>query len=146
MEDELRKHFKGQFASVIPSDYDCISNNPFHSFKVASQESTFHQTCLLLSQRTSAWVRTASEQAIAQGKKVNPFMNYQVSEKVKLIFRLMQRLIHALGPSPGSEQTSQANGISLFDFLSVCKGINSQGGKSKQEHSTSVLSVREKIA
>jgi len=49
VEDELRKSFKGQFAATIPSSYDCISNNPFYSFKAISEHLPFYQTKLLLS-------------------------------------------------------------------------------------------------
>jgi len=139
VEDELRKTYKGQFASVCPTLYDCISNNPFHVFKVADSESTFHNTCSQLSNKTSQWVRIAAENAFAQGKKVNPFMNYQVTDKVKLIFRLMQRVIQVLGP-PTTTADPQ-NTLSLLDFLSVCKGINSAKGKTEQP-----VSVREKMS
>ena len=34
------------------------------------------------------------------GKKVNTFLNFQVADKVKLISRVMNRIVAALGPPP----------------------------------------------
>jgi hypothetical protein len=59
VEDELRKAYKGQFAAVCPTLYQCISNNPFYSYRFT--ESKFKETCLLLSEKTSNWVRIAQD-------------------------------------------------------------------------------------
>lgn len=51
-------------------------------------------------------MRLQSEQIFASGKKLNCNQNFQVGEKVKLINRLMNRIMAALGlpdtPAGGS--------------------------------------------
>ena len=51
---------------------------------------------------TSEWMRLTNEQLFASGKKVNPNFNFQVGDKVKVINRLMNRIMNALGTSPTS--------------------------------------------
>lgn len=109
--------------------------NPWHSLKVSTQhvDSPFKPLLRKLSRSTSEWVRLASEQHMATGKKVNVFLNFAVTDKVKLVNRLMNRIVAALGPSPmstgGSSKTSPSTdepsgALSLLNFLSVCKNVN----------------------
>jgi len=52
-----------------------------------------------VSELVTQWVRIASEQSLNSGKKVNPFLNYQVNDKVRMVNRLMNRIISSLGQS-----------------------------------------------
>lgn len=87
----------------------------------------------------STSVRLISDEHIRTGKKVNPYLNYQVGEKVNLIKRLMKKLMFGLGvnsnsvwstnrnPSQGSSST-----MSLLSFINVSKDISKQGDSTNQ--------------
>ena len=64
--------------------------------------------------------------------------NWQVGDKVKMINRLMNRIVGALGDVelPGStpdgeifvDEKPAAPAMSLLSFISACKGMKSTGG------------------
>lgn len=56
-----------------------------------------------VSELVTKWVRIAAETSINSGKKVNPILNFQVNDKVKMVNRLMNRITSSLGQS--SSQT-----------------------------------------
>ena len=102
--------------------------------KATLYESPFHDISCAVSEKLSEQMRVTSEQVFATGKKINVLFNYQVGDKVKLINRLMNRIVAALGPSPLCRQPSgdgapedlrDSNAaMSLLSFISVCKGLN----------------------
>jgi len=69
--------------------------------KVSLKDSGFNPIYARLSQKTSRWMRLQSEQLFAAGKKINCNQNFQVGDKVKLINRLMNRIMAALGLPEG---------------------------------------------
>lgn len=52
-----------------------------------------------VSELVTQWVRIASENSLNSGKKVNPILNFQVNDKVRMVNRLMNRLTSSLGNS-----------------------------------------------
>ena len=85
-------------------------------------------------------MRITSEQVFASGKKVCMLFNFQVGDKVKVINRLMNRIMSALGPSPlcrslgrvldEDDSRDSSAAMNLLSFISVCKGLNTKS-KSK---------------
>jgi hypothetical protein len=117
----------------MPSQYDCISNNPFGHLKASEGVSECAST---ISHMVSQWVRQASEHSMQMGKKVNPVLNFQVNDKVKLVNRLMHRLMSALGAS----NVSGGGGVNLMSFLSVGKADNAPlNGQNTREKIIQIL-------
>ena len=84
-----------------------------------------------------------SEQIFASGRKVNVNQNFAVGDKVKMVNRLMNRIMSALGSSEGSqgyvpanslnevadcEGSENAPAISLFGLMSVYKRLKPTSG------------------
>ena len=98
VEMELARLCKGSFGQGFSNKYDCISNNPFWHLK---QTEVISEPSTEISKLISLWVREASEHSLNLGKKLNPILNFQVNDKVKLINKLMHRIMSALGAPSG---------------------------------------------
>ena len=89
MEADIKKVVRGYCPENLDKDYDLISNNPYflmkETFSVGSGQGIFYDLCKKLSHKMSEWLRESTEETIRSGKKVNVFLNYQVTDKVKLI-------------------------------------------------------------
>jgi hypothetical protein len=108
VESDLKKVIRGNINNNIELDYDLIDNNPFYTLK-NNFEGELKDICRRLSTKMSNWVRLFSEEHIKTGKKVNPYLNFQVSEKVNLIKRLMKRIMHGLGVNSNSVWSTNQN-------------------------------------
>lgn len=89
VEVDVKKCIRGYCPDNLDKEYDLISNNPYFLMKETFSEGVgqgiYHQMCKKLSHKMSGWLRESTEETIRSGKKVNVFLNYQVTDKVKLI-------------------------------------------------------------
>ena len=95
VEDELKRVIKGTFEPTMPTLYHNISNNPFWLLKQTSEQ--MRGPACQVSELVTKWVRIAAEQSLNSGKKVNPILNFQVNDKVRMVNRLMNRITSSLG-------------------------------------------------
>ena len=125
--------------------------------KSTLDESPLHEISCEVSEKLSDQMRMTSEQVFASGKKVNMLFNWQLGDKVKVINRLMNRIMDALGPSPlcrsstqkpveGEEDIRESNAaMSLLSFISVCKGLNGKPRTINQPVTMTQSTVRERL-
>ena len=100
------------------------------TFSTSDSNGIFYEMCKKLSHKMSGWLRESTEECIRSGKKVNIFLNYQVTDKVKLIQRVMNRLIYGLNKDNGSEihirggTEEETPAASLARFINIVKDPN----------------------
>jgi hypothetical protein len=151
VEVDIKKVIRGYCPDNLEKDYDLISNNPYflmkETFTEISANGVFLDLCKKLSHKMSGWLRESTEETIRSGKKVNVFLNYQVTDKVKLIQRVMNRIIYGLNKDGGGdihirggmEQADAGTAAeTLTRFISVVKSTNNNANNQ--------LSLKEKLA
>jgi hypothetical protein len=55
------------------------------TFSEGTGAGIFNEMCKKLSHKMTEWLRESTDETIRAGKKVNVYLNYQVTDKVKLI-------------------------------------------------------------
>lgn len=80
----------------MEKDYDLITNNPY-SFLKFTFEGELATVCQKISKKISNTIKGEYEEHIKSGKKVNPNLGYLITDKFKLINRLMNRIMFGLG-------------------------------------------------
>jgi hypothetical protein len=114
----------------LEREHDLISNNayfglrevPFVEEGSGKIDSVLASIAKKLSRLISTWIRECTDEHISQGKRVNVFLNYQVTDKVNLIRRVMSRIIFGLDKERGTtsvEQTSDIPAPTLGRFITI---------------------------
>ena len=115
------------------------------TFDQNMNEGVFHKICSDLSHKVSEWLRQSADEAIKSGRKVNVFLNYQVTEKVKLIKKVMNRIIYGLNKDAGGDvhvrggkaSPQENSAATLAKFISVVKETSQKPG---------VVPLKERVA
>jgi hypothetical protein len=89
----------------MEKEYDLITNNPFSFLKI-TYEGELSKVMIKISNKVSQLLKKEYDEHMKSGKKVNPHLGYLISDKYKLINRVMNRVMYGLGVDTSNDNTS----------------------------------------